>query len=282
MEVTKVNFKKINIIILFSILSLMLLIGSINIFAAEISILDQVIKRGEIKVGMILTLPPIASRDDKGNPVGFEPDIAQLLADTLGVKLTIVELTGPTRVPAVAAGKVDIAIADFTRTLKRAKTIAFSEVPYMNIGVTFLLPKDSKYNTYEDLKAAGDSLTIGISRGGTSEQSIPMLLPEAVIKRFSEHSDEFLALQSGTVDVVSEDSIFVALQVKMHPELYKGTGGVFTREAICAGVAADDMKWLNWVNLFFHELNASGKTRELYIKWFGSEPPKIPSWVAGE
>jgi polar amino acid transport system substrate-binding protein len=151
----------------------------------------------------------------------------------------------------------------------------------MNVGVTFLLLKDSKYNTYEDLKAAGDSVTIGISRGGTSEQSIPTLLPEAEIKRFTEHADEFLALQSGTVDVISEDSIVVASQVKAHPELYKATGGVFTREAICAGVAADDMKWLNWINLFFHELNASGKTNELYMKWFGSEPPKIPSWIAG-
>lgn len=280
------NFKKLNIVVLLSILSLILLLGSSSIFAqgsvAENSILDQIIKRGEIRVGMILTLPPIASRDDKGNPVGFEPDIAQLLADTLGVKLTIVELTGPTRVPAVAAGKVDIAIADFTRTLERAKTIAFSEVPYMNIGVTFLLSKNSKYNTYEDLKAAGDSLTIGISRGGTSEQNIPMLLPEAVIKKFSEYSDEFLALQSGTIDVVSEDSIVVDMQIKMYPEIYKGTGGVFSREEICAGLAAGDIKWFNWVNLFFHELNANGKTVELYIKWFGNKPPKIPSWIGSE
>jgi len=281
MEVMKVNIKKISTILIILVISLSFFIGSMSIFAAETSILDQVIERGKIRVGMILTLPPIASRNDKGDPVGFEPDIAQVLAETLGVELEIIELTGPTRVPAVAAGKVDIAIADFTRTLERAKTIAFSEIPYMNIGVTFLLPKDSKYNTYEDLKAAGSAVTIGISRGGTSEQSIPMLLPEAVIKRFSEHSDEFLALQSGTVDVISEDSILVALQVKMHPEMYKGTGGVFTREAICAGVAADDMKWLNWVNLFFHELNASGKTNELYMKWFGSEPPRIPSWIAG-
>jgi polar amino acid transport system substrate-binding protein len=280
-----VNLKKLNIVVLFSVLSLILLLGSSSIFAqgsvAENSILDQIIKRGEISVGMILTLPPIASRDDKGNPVGFEPDIAQFLADTLGVKLTIIELTGPTRVPAVAAGKVDIAIADFTRTLERSKTIAFSEVPYMNVGLTFLLPKNSKYNTYKDLEAAGNSLTIGISRGGTSEQNVPILLPKAVIKKFSEHADEFLALQSGTVDVVSEDSIFVALQVKMHPELYKSTGEVFTREEICAGVSANDFKWFNWVNLFFHELNASGKTNELYVKWFGSEPPKISSWVSG-
>lgn len=278
------NFKKLDIVVLLSILILVLLLGSSSIFAqgsvAGNSILDQIIKRGEIRVGMILTLPPIASMDDKGNPVGFEPDIAQFLADTLGVKLTIITLTGATRVPAVATGKVDICFANFTRTLERAKTIAFSEIPYMNVGVTFLLPKNSKYNTYEDLVAAGDSLTIGISRGGTSEENIPILLPKAVINRFVEHSDEFLALQSGVVDVVSEDSITVDMQVKMRPDLYKKTGGVFSREEICAGVSADDFKWFTWVNLFFHELNISGKTDELYVKWFGSEPPKISPWVS--
>jgi polar amino acid transport system substrate-binding protein len=266
--------------LLVGILSI-LLVTSIGITQAETSLLDKVIDRGKIRVGMILTLPPIASRDETGKPVGFEPDIAQILAETLGVELEIVELTGPSRVPAVAAGKVDIAIADFTRTLERAKTISFSEVPYMNIGVTFLLPKDSPYDTYEDLKAAGNSLTIGISRGGTSEQTIPELLPEAKIKRFAEHADEFLALRTGTVDVISEDSILVSTQAKMHPELYKATGGVYSREAICAGVPHGDPTWLNWINLFFHELNASGQTRKLYIKWFGVEPPPIPSWVAG-
>jgi len=122
-------------------------------------------------------------------------------------------------------------------------------------------------------------LTIGISRGGTSEESIPQLLPEAEIKRFSEHSDEFLALQSGVVDVVSEDSIFVATQIKNNPDLYKGTGGAFTREEICAGLPRNDAIWIDWVNLFFHELNASGKTKELYMKWFGEEPPMISSWI---
>lgn len=253
-----------------------------GVAAAETSTLDQVLANGKIRVGMILTLPPIASRDETGEPIGFEPDIAQILADTLGVKLEIVELTGPSRVPSVAAGKVDIAIADFTRTLARAQTITFSEIPYMNVGLMFLLPKDSPYNTYEDLKAAGSSLTIGISRGGTSEVNVPTLLPKANIKRFGEHSDEFLALQTGTVDVISEDSIIVKTQAKVHPELYKAVPGVYTREAICAGVPKGDPIWLNWINLFFHELNASGKTRELYIKWFGVEPPPIPSWISGE
>ncbi len=256
-------------------------LATVGLAQGKKSILDKVLERGVVRVGMILTLPPVASRDESGKPVGFEPDIARILADTLGVKLEIVELTGPSRVPAVAAGKVDVAIADFTRTLERAKTITFCEVPYMLVGVTFLLPKDSPYNTYKDLVKAGSSLTIGISRGGTSEQTIPKLLPQANIKRFGEHADEFLALRTGAVDVISEDSIVVFTQAKLHPDLYKTTGGVYSREAICAAIPHGDPVWLNWLNLFFHELNASGKTKELYIKWFGTEPPPIPSWVSG-
>ena len=58
------------------------LLGLVSTVGFAQSILDKVLDRGVIRVGMILTLPPVASRNESGTPVGFEPDIAQILSDT--------------------------------------------------------------------------------------------------------------------------------------------------------------------------------------------------------
>ena len=247
--------------------------------AAEKSILDKILERGVVRVGMILTLPPIAYLDETGKPVGYEPDIAKELADTLGVKVEIVELTGPSRVPAVAAGKCDVAIADFTRTLERSKTVNFLEVPYMLVGVKYLVRADSPYKTLKELQKAGNKLVLGFSRGGTSEIWAEKLLPDAQYKRFEHYGDLWMALKTELIDVWSEDSITADTYAKKYPDLCKTLPGVHSREDIVAAVAYGDFKWWHWLNLFFYELNASGKNAELYKKWFGTEPPPLEGWT---
>lgn len=247
--------------------------------AAEKSILDKILEKGVVRVGTMLDYPGTGSRDETGKPVGLDIDIANELADVLGVKLEIVALTAPSRVPAVAAGKCDIAIAVFTRTLERSKTICFLEVPYIFVGVKYNVKKESPYQTLEDLQKAGDKLVLGFGRGGTSEIAANKLLPDAKQKTFEHHADQFMALKTGLIDASSEDSIMADMYAKTYPDICRTLPGVHSREEIVAAVAYGDFKWWHWCNLFFYELNASGKTAELYRKWFGAAPPQPRGWV---
>ena len=89
--------KKILVPFLFLILS---------IAGVEARSLDEILKSGVLKMGVNPGLPPLAKYDDKNNLVGFDPDIGAKLAEMLGVKLELVKVGSPDRIPFVSTGKI--------------------------------------------------------------------------------------------------------------------------------------------------------------------------------
>jgi len=241
--------------------------------AQQTSRLDDIVKAGVVKIGVFTDLEPYGFLDPSGKNVGYDVDIGTELAKRLGVKPEFVQVTGPTRVPSLVAGKVDVVVADFTRTLERSKLIAFSD-PYIVVGNTYMvLAKRSELKTAADLNKP--SIKVGISRGGTSEQSVPASLPKATIVRFDNYNDELIAMRTGKTDVVSEDNIFTGQMVAKNPKEFKVIPGLFTHEDICIGVPKGDLSWYYWVNLFVHDFNIDGTNKALFQKWFKADIMKL-------
>ena len=67
--------------------------------AAPAQSLDDIKKKGTITVGMLVDFPPYGTVDTTNNPDGYDADVAKLLAKDLGVKLNLVAVTGPNRIP---------------------------------------------------------------------------------------------------------------------------------------------------------------------------------------
>src|SRR5579863_6785303 len=87
------------------------------------SLMDQVLDRKELRVGMQLKYPPIMYRDPSGTPKGFEVELAQTMCTTLQVKCNIVDLEFPALIPALEAGKIDIIVAQMAITPARATAV---------------------------------------------------------------------------------------------------------------------------------------------------------------
>ena len=68
---------------------------------AQAKSLDEILKAGEIRVGVNPTLPPLGVFNDKNEIDGFDKEVAQAIADALGVKLKIVKVGSPDRIPFV-------------------------------------------------------------------------------------------------------------------------------------------------------------------------------------
>jgi len=269
-----INKKLVGCLLIIAILLASLIMGS---FAQEESILDQILKRGTVRVAMVLVSNPMMGfKNEKGEPTGFEYDIAMLLAEKLGVKLEVVEcMSGSTRIPTLQAKKVDIIIAGLTRSLERAKSVAYMDVPYYMSGFKLIVRPDSPYKTLEDLQANEAKLKVGIDRGGMAEQWAAKLFPNAQVLRFESIPDAYLALGKGLIDVMGNDAIAANFQEAANPGKFKNVPGVLGTEEIAAAVAYGDFKWWSWCNLFFHEFNAYGENKRLYTKYVGSVPEQI-------
>ena len=80
-----------------------LTIAALGVVPAQAATLDEILKAGVIRIGVNPTLPPRALYNDKNEIDGFEPEIAVEIARKLGVKLELVSVGSPDRIPFVAS-----------------------------------------------------------------------------------------------------------------------------------------------------------------------------------
>jgi 2-keto-3-deoxy-L-rhamnonate aldolase RhmA len=93
---------------------------------AGVGTLDRIIKDKKIRVTAEVTSPPFGILDRSNQPDGSEIATARQLAKDLGVELELVQVTAPQRIPALLAGRADVAISSLSITFDRAKTVMFA------------------------------------------------------------------------------------------------------------------------------------------------------------
>src|SRR5207245_11233020 len=111
--------------------------------AEEKSRLDAVLERGKLIVVTLTTVPPFAFNDDKGQLVGFDIDIARLVATALfkdPSKVEFVSVSAEGRWPAIESGRADMGVGGTTTYPDRAIRVAFTR-PFVHSGISVLVGK---------------------------------------------------------------------------------------------------------------------------------------------
>ena len=88
-------------------------------------VIDRILAKKELVVGTAATMPPLNMTTKDGKIIGYEPDLAAIFADAMGVKLTMKPMRFSDLLPALQAGKVDMILSGMTMTPKRNLTVAF-------------------------------------------------------------------------------------------------------------------------------------------------------------
>jgi polar amino acid transport system substrate-binding protein len=114
--------------------------------------LDQIRSRGTLVVGTKADYQPFGFRDVGGTIVGFEPDLAQDIATTLGVKLELTPVNASNRIPLLIDGKVDLVIATMNDTPERRKLVDFVQPSYYASGVNVLAPRSLQLRVWQQLR----------------------------------------------------------------------------------------------------------------------------------
>ena len=122
-------------------------------YAQERSRLDEVLQRGSLIVVTLGTVPPFAFKDDKGELVGFDIDVARLAANALfrdPNKIEFVIVTSDGRWPAIESGRADMGVGGTTVYPDRAIRVAFTRA-FIDSGISILVAKSSGIKSLEDL-----------------------------------------------------------------------------------------------------------------------------------
>jgi len=111
----------------------------------------KVMERGKVVVGVKADYKPWAFRDTDGNLVGMEIDMAQDVADALGVELELVPVQSSNRMQFLEQGKIDLMIATMSDRSDRRKMVGILEPNYYTSG-TNLLARAGVVKEWEDLR----------------------------------------------------------------------------------------------------------------------------------
>ena len=169
-----------------------------NKLVAE-STIEQVMKRGVLKVGMS-TFVPWAMNDKNGQLVGFEIDVAKRLAADLGVKVEFVPTKWAGIIPALLTGKFDVIIGGMSVQPGRNQKVNFS-IPYDYTGQAIVANKKlaAGFKSIEDFNKP--EVTLSARLGSTSVPAIKQFMPNAKVILFDDESQAYQEVKIGRAHV---------------------------------------------------------------------------------
>jgi polar amino acid transport system substrate-binding protein len=221
--------------------------------------LSQVLERGKLVVGTGSTNPPWHYEDADGQLIGFDIDMAKLLArglfeltdeqlanrDEWSQRLEFVVEAADARIPNLASDKIDIVCQFMTVTPLRAQQVEFT-VPYYREAVTLLFRADSPYTGTADI--TGNAATIAILENATAVDMVHNGVPDAEVSTYDSVANSVLALDSGRVDATAIDLSTAQYKVAQAPDQYKVGIDSWQPQTYAFAVKPGDQRWLNWVN----------------------------------
>lgn len=246
--------------------------GSIPEAKAGESLLTSIKERGVLRAGIRRDNPPHSFIDDSGKWVGFDVDIAQGVAEQLGVKLEKVPVDEMTRISYLQNGNIDVAVASMSHTWKRDDAIDFSET-YFWSKQTFLVDA-AKVKSYPDLvgKPVGmsrGSHAIGNWRDWLSKHSHPWS-PELIVE-FGNKQAAVEAVRQGVIAGYAEDYEVLASFARKNPGLSILSADHIGMKQDGIGIREDDSKLRDGINRALQGLEKSGTYTVIFDRWFGPD-----------
>ncbi|MBS7544095.1 transporter substrate-binding domain-containing protein [Ancylobacter oerskovii] len=231
--------------------------------------LDEIISSGVVRVGVNPTLPPLGKFNEKNEIVGFDVDFAGEIAKMLGVKLEVVQVGSPDRIPFVVSGKIDFVMGAMTRNPDRAKVIDFT-VPAHTEVLGILTTEDKPYKNWKEMDSA--DVTFVQVRGSTPVKFIQDKLKNAKLVLLDNYPDAVRALAQGRGTAMIDVMDFMREHMDKHKDIKWKIVETPIDIYYCAlGVGKNSTGLKDWLNVAIFELHRNGTTAELWKKWFGGD-----------
>lgn len=234
--------------------------------AASASSMEEIIKRGELRVAVQTQCPPFSFVDKKGERTGSSVEFCKLMAEEMGVKIKFLDFDWDGLIPALLSGKADILAADMTANTKRAMKVSFTD-PFYYTGTVAVVKKGSKFKSTAELN--NPNVTIALLLGGTAEADVKRFLPKAKVKTYKGGGPIVLAaVKDGHADAaVNDESSVIGSIAELPPNTLTVLPGSFSKQPLSFAVRPEDTHLLQWINLFFKWTREDGRYDQNINYW---------------
>ena len=232
---------------------------------AQADKLQDILNKRELVVGVVNDAPPFGFIDKSGNLVGLDIDLANMIAKEMDVKVRLVVVPIPSRIPTLLTDKVDMIIAVMGSTPQRALQVMYTN-PYVVIDLgVYASDKVAPTTNRADLA----KIKIAVGKGTTSDVWITQNVPGAQLVRFEDAPSAIAAFLAGQTDAFAEGSNLAATVVQSSGRKDIMMKFSMRQSPVHIAVKHGEINLKNWLDTMLFTQRIDGKLQDLHIKWFG-------------
>lgn len=248
-----------------------LLVASLTLVATGVQadVLEDILERGTIRVGVSL-FTPWTIQDGTGVLSGFEIDVADKLAEDMGVKPEYKVYVWGDIIPAVRKGEIDIIAGGMAITPERALKINFSQ-PYADSGISLVTNTGKTRNIKQLGELNQEAITIAVVSKTAANELAPRLFNKSTIKVFNTAQEAEQAVLNGEAHgwlASMPQPEFLALQ---HPDKVDiPLAKPILPYKAGFGIKKGEQEWLNFLNAWVTAREADKWLSATHKYWFQS------------
>ncbi|WP_320046009.1 amino acid ABC transporter substrate-binding protein [uncultured Ilyobacter sp.] len=235
---------------------------------------DKIKEQGKFIVGLDDTFAPMGFRDENGEIVGFDIDLAKEVASRMGVEAEFSPREWSSIVFELKSGNIDMVWNGMTITPERQEQIAFSEPYFANDQIIMTL-SDNSIQTAEDLKGK----IIGVQLGSSSYTLVmnnPISKNVSEIKKYATNAEALMDLEAKRIDAVVIDVIVgeyyaAKKETREGKDIFKSLDKALGKEEFGIGLRKEDKKLKKEIDRILGEMKKDGTFDKIHDKWFGGK-----------
>ena len=223
---------------------------------------DEIKDSGTIRIGVFSDKSPFGYVDEHGDYQGYDIELAEQIAEDMGVELDYVSTEAANRIEYLQTGKVDIILANFTVTEERAEVVDFAD-PYMNVALGVVSPND---NVITSLDQIGPDDQVIVISGTTAETYLTKNNPEIKLQKYDTYAAAKTAFENGNGVAWANDNTEVIAFANATDGYTVGIESLGDADVIAPAVAKGNTSLLDWLNDDLARLGAQGFFHKAYEK----------------
>lgn len=197
---------------------------------------------------------------------GFDIDVAEAIAQALGVRLQLRVISAGERIPLLQSGEIDLVARNMTVNCARWEQIGFSAVYYN--ATQKVLVRDDQVDAFEaDADQALAGQRVCAPAGSTSIDNITEIQPDAIPVAATNHTGCLVKFQQGEVDAITGDDTVLAGLAAQDPYAVVPEQDKLTDEPYGIGANADDIDLIRFVNQVLADRVDNGDWKKSYDRW---------------
>lgn len=223
------------------------------------------VNSGKLTMSTNAAFPPYEMVADDGSFEGIDVEVAEVIAELLGLELEVDDMSFDAALLAAQNGQSDIVMAGVSVTDERLEVMDFTD-SYANAVQVIIVTEDSPVTTVDDLAEVD---MIGCQRGTTGYQYCAEDYGEDHVTAYETGATAIQALKNGQVDCVVIDNLPAQEYVKANTGL-QILDTEYANEDYAIGLAKGNTALLNAINGALAQLEADGTLQAIVDKYINA------------